>query len=327
MSTHIYNLNDIADQLKIYGRHKILPTGVTCDFTASGIEFCVYAEGTVTLTILSTAQSFFTVWVDGIRAETRFEVNEGQNELVLACFDTCDIHTIRVLKQNEPRHALCVLASLTFNGHLAPRPANAKHLIEFIGDSITCGYGNLCLKGTENAGDAIHQDGTQAFAYLTAMELGVDHSMVSHSGIGITKGYATFPMSTLYPKRYYLRDANELFLPDRIPNLAVINLGTNDKSKGAEPAQFVRDANALIETVRTLYSPALPIIWVCNMLHNGYMEYIGTLLEQKGGESAGLYLCKMESDQTGGDSHPILRAHYVASKRLAEFIKSKKLLP
>lgn len=326
MSIQTYQLANIADRIKIFGRHQILSSGITCDFTASGIELSLCATGEVILTVRSTAEVFFTVFVDGVRDERRWRVPKGDTELSLAGFSDGQQHTLRVLKQNEPRHALCELISLRFDGTLADRPANAPHLIEFIGDSITCGYGNLCHKGTEEAGSALHQDGTRAFAYLTAQALGVDHSMVSHSGIGITKGYASFPMRTLYPKRCYLRDANASFTPDRIPSLAVINLGTNDKGRGADPAQFVRDASDLIDTVRTLYSPTLPVVWVCNMLHEGYMGHIRALLEQRGGEAAGLYLCEMEPDKSGGDSHPILAAHEAASKRLSAWIRALGLL-
>ncbi len=117
-------------------------------------------------------------------------------------------------------------------------PTKKKNMtIEFIGDSITCGYGidddqyGYFSTSTENF--------SKTYAYLTAKELDADFSAVAFSGYGVLSGYTSdgrinsndtlwhyYDKSAVFPdgsKAYWNFDS---FRPDYV----VINLGTNDAS-------------------------------------------------------------------------------------------------
>lgn len=60
--------------------------------------------------------------------------------------------------------------------------------MEFIGDSITCGYG-VDDEVAEHQFKTATEDVTRAYAYKTARMLNADYSMFSASGYGIITGY------------------------------------------------------------------------------------------------------------------------------------------
>ena len=127
----------------------------------------------------------------------------------------------------------------------AIKPTEKKDmLIEFIGDSITCGYG-IDDPDKDHHFVTATEDVTKAYAYLTAKTLDADYSMLSFSGYGIISGYTdndnkvsaqTVPQ--FYTKLGYSWGKNGDFSPQesewefsgRQPDLVVVNLGTNDES-------------------------------------------------------------------------------------------------
>ena len=60
--------------------------------------------------------------------------------------------------------------------------------IEFIGDSITCGYG-VDDEDENHQFTTATEDVTKAYAYKTAKALDAEYSMFSASGYGIVSGY------------------------------------------------------------------------------------------------------------------------------------------
>ena len=114
ITTANYPLAQHLDKLKVYGRSSVVGTGISCDFTASGIEFSAYLEGDVKLKLTCTADTYFTVYVDGVRMEDRKMATTSTSELTVASFAEGGDHTILVLKQTEPWMSLSVLESLEF---------------------------------------------------------------------------------------------------------------------------------------------------------------------------------------------------------------------
>ena len=82
IETKTYSTLDIYDKIKPLGRTSISPDGIICDHVSSGIEFNAYIEGklTVDITLVKSSHtdarndnSYFTLYVDGVRNETIFE--------------------------------------------------------------------------------------------------------------------------------------------------------------------------------------------------------------------------------------------------------------
>ena len=319
-----YFLAENLDSLKIHGRTSVVGKGISCDFTASGIEFTAYVEGAVKLYLSCTANTYFTVYVDGERLSERYTVTREDSVITLADLDAGD-HTVRVLKQTEPMRSLSVLEALEFTGYMK-NPPREKDYIEFIGDSITCGYGNLITGSNSDAGNALYADGTQAFAFRTAEALGTDASVISCSGIGLVAGYRNFVEKDFYDKQSYYRSKTEIYDPDRIPDLVVINLGTNDQSHNVSSMQFETAVKELIQLVRGTYGKNVKIVWCHNMMSDGMYSSAKSVIDSMGGERGGLYLCQLTRNTAGGGGHPSMQGHETAAAELVAFIQSKGLI-
>ncbi len=321
-----YALQDITDSLKLHGRTSLTADGIVCDHSATGIEFSAYIEGAVELTVTVSADTYFTVYIDGVRQATRYNVKNGTATLTIANFMEGGVHNIRVLKQTESANSLSILKSISFKGQFEEAPAEKDLFIEFLGDSITCGYGNLCANGAEGAGSAFNEDATQTYAYLAAQKLGADHSLVSCSGIGVTSSWSgNFVMKDFFSAQSYHRSTGVNYEKTFTPDIVVINLGTNDSSKGSDGAQFKEDAKALIALVRSTYGEDVKIVWAANMMGPCMQTYSQAAINELGGEAAGLYFCTLTENRDGGGAHPSNEAHASAATDLANFIQENIL--
>ena len=321
------DFTDIDDLIKTYGRARVARDGITCDFTASGIEFDAFVDGEISITLECSYETYFSVIVDGEMYPDRYKADTGISTIT---FDTAPkgLHHVRFLKQTEPQHSTATLRSIEFYGEfLSTPPAEKELLIEFIGDSITCGYGNLWTPSAAHpsgeSGTPLYEDGTRAYSFLTAQKLGADHSIISFSGIGIDKGWSSINMQEFYTKDSYMRSSTKAYEPeDRTPDIVVINLGTNDAAKGSTEEQMIANVKTLIETVRENYGEDTPIIWAYNMMGECRFSWTEQALEALGGEMNGIYSIELNEDHNGGNGHPSLAAHETAATTLANFIRS-----
>lgn len=334
-----YALNEVADRLKLLSRAFVANNGIACDLVASGIEFDAYVEGNLSFTVSCSEDTYFTVFVDGERLEKRFEVKGGWNDRVIDLGDLGELalRNIRIVKQGESNHSITILKKVEFYGFMATKPKNADLYVEFIGDSITCGYGNLWTEQSADpsnqSGKALYEDGTQSYAYLAAELLRADFSIVSCSGIGIDRGYSNpdgngYRMLDFYKATSYSRSKTDLydFATARVPDVVVINLGTNDQDLGSTESAFKAGVKELIQFIRTSYNKDVPIIWAYGMMSDGRYQWAQSVLTEMGGENAKLYSVKLLQNKEGGNGHPSLVAHDIAAQLLVAFMTSKGIV-
>ena len=96
--------------------------------------------------------------------------------------------TVSVVKLSESPMSTVGIKEIRCVGSAIKPTENKDMLIEFIGDSITCGYG-IDDPDKDHHFVTATEDVTKAYAYLTAKTLDSDYSMLSFSGYGIISGY------------------------------------------------------------------------------------------------------------------------------------------
>ena len=329
------NLGIEFDKVKKLGRTTQLETGIALDHSAAGIEFCLKAEGEVKVELLVSGvkagcrTTYFTVYIDGVRQNRRFSAGIGKSELVVAKFDELGEHTIRLVNQTESNYTLTEITNITFNGEILTPPAQKELFIEFIGDSLTCGMGNIGHNNSEDPQSPPWEDASQSYGYIIADELNADYSIVSESGIGIAGSWFD-PLFDYYVKSSYSRDKerNHCF-SDRTPDLIVINLGTNDyflnKDKDpnmCKPEEVEVKTKEFIELVRACYGEDVPIIWAYGFVGVFLYDNIKAAIDSLGGEEAGIYMCKLPENTGGAQWHPNVEGHKNAAAVLLPEIKS-----
>lgn len=318
-----YIMKNVLSSIKLIGRTSMVGRYVSCDWSASGIEFTANCKGAVTLKIQGnggeSTTGYFTVYIDGVRQPNRISVaTTGTKEVRIATGLKAGEHTIRFLKQTYVKHARFTIQSIKMTGTLSEKaPEQQKYYMEVIGDSITSGHGILEKNGNPSSFDA-----TSAYAFLAAETLKSDYSIVSVDGIGVTTGYQKETMPQVYPYTCYYRNATAKYKTDRTPNVVVINLGTNDATMSSNTTTYINDVKTLIGQVRENYEN-VPIIWIYNSMRADYNAHTKTAIDALGGESAGLYMLKFTANTSGGNSHPSAAAHVTGAKVLSDFIKAK----
>ena len=303
-------LNSSTKGIKILGERALVSdTQINCDWTCSGIEFTLAsAGGSLTFKANSDKPCYFRAYVDGIAwsdlsGSNYFEVN-GQSERKLSAIPKGS-RTVRLIKVSGHTLARAELTEMTYYGTLSETaPENKELYMEFIGDSITCGWGVI----KANDGTYKGQDGALAYPYLLAEEYDADYSMTALSGQGIIFHGTTIPnMTEGYLLTSPLRDGEAVYGFERKADVVVINMGTNDfyqrdktDPKITEEA-FKEAYKALIETVREKNGADCKIICLYNTMNDTFGSAIPSVCGELGGQRNGIYSFKLERTASG---HP-----------------------
>lgn len=338
---------DVLEQLKIYGRSAVIEKSVTCDWTASGIEFCADCKGDIYLDMTTTVETYLTVYLDGTRVDdvnynydtnkregNTFYLDKGSHRVQIASDLEPGLHTVRVLRQN--RKGNTSVDAIVLSGELRERPADKELFIEFIGDSTTCGQACLGINKTDDRDNAETTEGTSAYAYMVAQALGADYSMISISGIGFFRGSVDYPMTDVYPCISYLRDHTQKdFVPTRKPDAVVVNLGENDETRiKTDQAAFCDSVRDLISQIHANYTEETPIVFCYHSTMQGKIapDLIQSVIDEKGGADSGLYSIVMTTDKSpitpnyhthngAPGNHPTVEQHQKQANTLTAFLK------
>ena len=292
LGSDILNTYSAKENARFLGRTVESGQDVYFNWSGSGFEFCF--EGTCAFAELSSGgetraeneRAYIGVYVDGMPyLSARFPlIKSGQ--YALAENLPYGEHKIKVIKDTEMWYGRAAVSKIITDGKILPPPEKKKLHIEFIGDSITCGYGNICSSASP---DFITREESfaESYAAKTAAMLDADISVIAASGNGFYHDYGC-GTNNLIPELYLYQDKllsvnlnMELkprdFSAERC-DLVVIKLGNNDAQfcKGADilpelltseeearrKAAFKDKVADFLRTVLTLREGA-PIILIC----------------------------------------------------------------
>lgn len=324
-----YDFSSSSNCFRLVGRTKSSADGLIFDHAASAIEFQGFMTGDVVLAVNSVRESYFTVYIDGERVDTRFGI-EGEGELKIASFEGNYFHVIRIVRQNEIAWSQSLLESLTLTGYLLEAPEDRELYFEFFGDSITSAFGNIGAPSAPAPCDIPkYQDATQSYAYLTTEALNADCSILAMSGVGIATGHYEKHFLHYFSRFSHKRGDEEFnFEGARVPNAAVVRLGANDFAVGCTKEQYIFRAKELVKYIRDGYKADLPIIWMHGSRRGDLSAWLRELSDYYGGEEGGFYLLSLgwRDHGVGAGGHPNVASHEANSEALLNFIKDKGIV-
>ncbi|HEY9059092.1 MAG TPA: SGNH/GDSL hydrolase family protein [Pseudobacteroides sp.] len=303
-------------------------------FAWSGSSIVASFSGTeVSVTLKSTGENWFQAIVDG-KVMTPFMVN-NQSTVKLASGLTNGNHEVVLWKRTEASQGEVQFLGFTFDSGklLAPPPAPERK-IEFIGDSITCAYGN---EGTskEQPFTPKNENSYLSYAAITARSLNASANLIAWSGIGITMNYGGAG-GQLIQDRYLMtlpQSGVQWDFKKYIPQVIVINIGTNDFSTVTpDKAKFINNYKALVSKIRTNYPDAHvfctigPMLWGTGLEScRSYVTEVVNDFKSKGDSKVYMmeYPQQSEANGYGEDWHPSLKTHQLMADQLTKEIKAK----
>ena len=252
-------------------------------------------------------------------------------------------HTVKLIKLSESSSSVFGIQSIVANCINNITPTAYKDLkIEFIGDSITCGYG-VDDEVKEHGFSTTTEDGTKTYAYKACEALDADYSMVCYSGHGIISGYTgdgnrqTWGIvPDIYDKvgRSGGGEAPNMSSIDWDfdkfePDYVVINLGTNDhsyvKGDAAKAKEYAEAYAEFIKVIRKKYKDT-HIICSLGIMGDELFKSIEEAIELSGDKniSALRFSPRASTDPVAADWHPAEATHERAAGELVEHINSLK---
>lgn len=286
---------------------------------------------------------YLAVFLDDIpQPLRRFEIASPNETWLLYQSREAETHRIRIMKLTENNKTFLGIAAFTAEGEFLPTERPKKKRLEIVGDSITCGYGNL-IKDPARHFYSVDEDGYLAYGPIAARALDFDWSCVSVSGItavhhqGWQIGYA---MEELYAYTDRIGQERLSLVPEawdfrrHSTDYVVVNLGTNDcygiqfSPDPAELDRFPADYRAFIGNIRRLNGPRAHIICALGSMNYYLWHDIASVMEQYKRETGDerLHLLRFNPmhpfDGVGADGHPSLDTHQKMAHELAALLRT-----
>ena len=319
-------------------------------FNFPGIQIRAAFEGTSLRMIAKPKSGYFMAQIDNAEPFKVSFMGERDSVVTLATALPEGTHQVRLMYAIEGYEMYPEFWGFVLDKgkKLVDAPAFPDRKIEFIGNSITCGYGNEGLKKEEGF-DYATENHYYSYASLTARALEAQHWVVARSGIGAYRNYggpkAGTPDSNMPVQYEYtgyapdpeLRrkggfDSERWDFSRYQPDVVCINLGTNDLSTNNYDVKLLKQGyQTLLKMVRQ-HNPQAKIVFLCgSMLLDKELEIAKKILDEIAAEAnkAGDkqvyhfdFTYQNGSLGYGNDYHPSIWQHEKMAAELTAYLRS-----
>jgi lysophospholipase L1-like esterase len=307
-------------------------------FNFPGVEIRAAFEGTSLKMMARPKSGYFMVQIDGCKA---FKVGfnaEKDSVVTLATALSAGRHTVRAcyaiegLFRNPEFWGFILDAGC---GLLTPEPLPSRK-IEFIGNSITCGYGVESIDRNDPFEDET-ENHFYTYANIVSERLNAIHTSISRSGIGVYRLYNgpregnPDAMPKEFPYTLFNNHARVWDFSLWQPDVVCINLGTNDFStNNYDPKRYEEAYRSFLKQLREVYPTQKIVLLTGTMLLEKENDIQKTILNRiaadcrKAGDK-NIYRFDM-TPQTGdlgygASSHPSFRQHQKMADELTPFLR------
>ncbi|CAM3049392.1 SGNH/GDSL hydrolase family protein [Rariglobus hedericola] len=301
-------------------------------WSASTVAFTV-SGGSVSVKFNDKGNNLWQVVIDG-RSAGVLTLQAGEKVYTVASDLPAGSHHIELVKRTEASLGNTNLLGLTIDdgAKLLPTPARARR-IEVIGDSISCGFGNEAASKEEKF-SAATENAWLAYGAVAARAVNADYVCIAWSG---KKLWPDNTIVELYDRVLPYSATPVWSFKREIPDVVVINLGTNDFNAKVNPeeAGWVAAYVQFIQRVRSHYPKAQVYCAVGTMLGDwnperkvrttilGYIDKVITQSNEAGGPPVRLidFGVQKAENGIGASWHPSAKTHALMGAQLADTLK------
>ncbi|KAF2077017.1 hypothetical protein CYY_001649 [Polysphondylium violaceum] len=291
-------------------------------FAWSSVQISILISNTTSFAPVfgSYGQNYFNVFIDNtmfvLNASSPiphpYFISENLN------LDPTQTYNITLVKRTEAWVGISSFYGIIVDSGatLFSYPKTTSRSIEFIGDSITCGFGIL---GVPPCGpfDPSLEDISLTYGGLISKELEAQLYVEAWSGKGVLKnsGSTIIPSNQTLPELYPLTIPTESTdywnFEDFSPDAIVINLGTNDYNSQPIPSKHYFESSYIdfIKFIKSKYANNPSFFLVCGpMIGDPCCEYVQNVADAVGAVYIDMQNI-LEPNEYGCNSHPNVAGH------------------
>jgi lysophospholipase L1-like esterase len=312
------------------------------ELISSGAHFGITFTGTEVTLVVSMGpwqdHNYIQYELDG-NYQKRFRVNSTTPDIIQITAPSDGSHTLWIYKATEA-HTGPVFIHHVIAKDIKALPVPALPLIEFIGNSITCGAASDPSEVACGTG-AYHDQHNAYMAYgpRVARALNSEFILSSVSGIGIYRTWNNDhpSMPAVYEKADFKEENSRLWdFSAFTPRVVTIALGTNDLSNGDgktsrlpfDSAVFTNAYVKFVNTVKSKYPEAQVVLMNSPMISGNNNEVLVDCLRKVKAQVDALYpsgrpvaLFFFKPMQPRGCSyHPNVEDHRILADQLYPFL-------
>jgi lysophospholipase L1-like esterase len=256
----------------------------------------------------------------------RIQLSSAADTVVIAKGLKNEVHTATIVKDTEGINSIEIEGF--FANKLLPLSSKPGRKIQFIGDSITCGFGNdtsqkPCSKGAWYD----HENAYMSFGLTAARKLHARWALASVSGIGLI--HSCCGMKITMPQVYGHLDMRDDSIPikfDRTPpDVVAICLGQNDGIQ--DSTEFTGTYVKFIERLRKHYPKAQIVCLTSpmadaklNQVLKNYLKGVVQKMHQKGDKKVSKYFFKKRY-HNGCDGHPSMKQDKLMAQEVSTYLR------
>lgn len=271
-------------------------------------------------------RNWFTVKVDDSLFSFKADRSDGVYSLAKNLPDKK--HTLEIFRRTEWHGGTTRFEGLFIDEGKKVYPlVRLKRTVEFIGNSLTCGYGNEG-KNREEHFTYETENGYEAYGALIARSLQANYVAVCRSGIGMYQSYGgdqQFAQTHLYEEIVVGSRSAWNYTKHQV-DVVVIELGSNDLEKPLDSAAFTSAYVHFVKRLRGHYPRAL-IICAAGPEDQAndqskFQSYVKSVTDELRKLDKGVhYFYFGIVSSHGSDWHPNLEEHKQMAAALLPYIK------
>ena len=324
-----------CERIVYVGRTLVEGDQVSLDWSGSYLRIAFRGDY-LAMKVSDSKKNYYNVWLD---AEPGPEADKvistfGKDSLVVlydeAAFKSRygkkgpEGHTVCIQKRTEGEQGLTTFSSFITAGEILQAEPIRPRVIEFIGDSYTCGYGSENSIATDPFKPETENQ-NKTYAAIAGRYFDADIYVIAHSGMGIIRNYNSKLKGYTMVQRYlnvFDNGFDEVpqapkWSADRMsvkPAITVIYLGANDFSISLQPIKkaFIKNYITLLKEIKDFYGEDHPILCLSAKRDPELGEYVrDAALESgmKNVEFLGFSPAVHSSSELGASSHPSYAGH------------------
>jgi hypothetical protein len=325
------------NNIQYSGRFDLSQSETVVQYDWSGVSFSISFSNSATLPslLLKECGNSYNVYYKEENEEpvVLFLIGGRDNSVteykLSADLDPSKKYVLTVERRTEAYFGISQFAGFIVDDNVQlHRSEPAKGLkIEFIGASVTCGFGNEGVPPCSNNNKT--ENAHYSFGAITARNLNADYNIICWAGLGLVRNNGDKKQKSEHPMPFYYNrtvgNAAPLWnFSQFIPQIVVIQLGGNDYSTLPHPTDedFAAAYNALMDQIKTYYGPQVRIY-----LGDGPLTKVPNLekIAQDRKDDTIRYVSLFaltEKDDYGCGGHPSVKGTMKIAQKLTDFILS-----